>query len=55
MNGLGRYEEALASAVEASEDTPELHVAGWTLSELIEAATRTGNTGLARARAHATP
>ena len=28
MNGLGRYEEALASAVEASEHTPELHVAG---------------------------
>ena len=47
MNGLGRYEEALASAVAASETTPELYVATWTLSELIEAATRTGNTGLA--------
>ena len=40
MNGLGRYEEALASAVEASEDTPELYIAAWTLSELIEAATQ---------------
>jgi DNA-binding CsgD family transcriptional regulator len=47
MNGLGRYEDALASAVEASEDTPELSIAAWTLSELIEAATRTGNAGLA--------
>ena len=27
MNGLGRYEEALAAAVEASEDTPELFIA----------------------------
>ena len=37
MNGLGRYEEALAAA-EASRDTPELFVAAWALSELIEAA-----------------
>ena len=43
MNGLGRYEEALAAAVEASEHTPELHVASWGLSELVEAATRTGD------------
>ena len=41
MNGLGRYEEALAAAVEASEHTPELHIASWALTELIEAATRT--------------
>jgi DNA-binding CsgD family transcriptional regulator len=47
MNGLGRYEEALAAAVEASEHTPELHIASWALSELIEAATRTEHTGLA--------
>ena len=47
MNGLGRYEEALAAAVQASEDTPELYVAAWALSELIEAATRTGNAELA--------
>ncbi len=42
MNGLGRYEEALAAAVEATAGTPELFVATWALSELIEAATRTG-------------
>ena len=27
MNGLGHYEEALAAAMQASEDTPELFVA----------------------------
>jgi DNA-binding CsgD family transcriptional regulator len=48
MNGLGRYEEALAAAVEASEHTPELFIASWALSELIEAAIRTENTELAR-------
>jgi DNA-binding CsgD family transcriptional regulator/tetratricopeptide (TPR) repeat protein len=48
MNGLGRYEEALAAAVKASEDMPQLHVAMWALTELIEAATRTGNTELAQ-------
>jgi DNA-binding CsgD family transcriptional regulator len=48
MNGLGRYEEALASAVEASEQTPELFIASWALSELIEAATRTENAELAK-------
>ena len=53
MNGLGRYEEALAAAVEASENTPELYIAAWALSELIEAAARTGNAELAAARAHA--
>ena len=47
MNGLGRYDEALAAAIEASEHTPELFIASWALSELIEAATRTGNAGLA--------
>ncbi|MGH2945091.1 MAG: LuxR C-terminal-related transcriptional regulator [Solirubrobacteraceae bacterium] len=47
MNGLARYEEALAGAVEASEDTPELSIAAWALSELTEAATRTGNAELA--------
>jgi ATP/maltotriose-dependent transcriptional regulator MalT len=47
MNGLGRYEEALAAAVEASDDTPELFVSMWSLSELVEAASRTGNTELA--------
>ena len=47
MNGLGRYEEALAAAVEASEDTPELYISAWASSELIEAATRTANLPLA--------
>ena len=47
MNGLGRYDEALAAAIEASDDTPELFVATWALSELIEAASRTGDTGTA--------
>ncbi|MET0770197.1 MAG: LuxR C-terminal-related transcriptional regulator, partial [Solirubrobacteraceae bacterium] len=44
MNGLGRYEEALAAAEEATGGTPELFVAMWALSELIEAATRCGET-----------
>ncbi len=48
MNGLGRHEEALAAAVEASEHTPEIHLASWALSELIEAATRSDNAELAR-------
>jgi DNA-binding CsgD family transcriptional regulator len=48
MNGLCRYEEALASAIEASERTPELFIASWALSELVEAATRTEDAGLAR-------
>jgi ATP/maltotriose-dependent transcriptional regulator MalT len=47
MNSLGRYEEALAAAIEASDDTPELFVATWALSELIEAACRTGDSELA--------
>jgi ATP/maltotriose-dependent transcriptional regulator MalT len=46
-NGLGRYEKALASAQRASEQAPELFVSAWALPELIEAATRTGNTQLA--------
>jgi DNA-binding CsgD family transcriptional regulator len=46
-NGLGRYEQALASAQRASEQAPELFVSAWALPELIEAATRTGNTQLA--------
>jgi DNA-binding CsgD family transcriptional regulator len=47
MNGLGRYHDALAAATEASDDTPELFVSMWSLSELIEAACRTGDMGLA--------
>ena len=41
-NGLGRYEEALAAAQQASEDSPADLFANWALSELIEAATRSG-------------
>jgi DNA-binding NarL/FixJ family response regulator len=40
LNGLGRYDRALASAQRAAEETPELHVTPWALSELIEAAVR---------------
>jgi ATP/maltotriose-dependent transcriptional regulator MalT len=47
MNGLGRYEEALAAAIAASDDTPELFVASWSLSEVIEAAARLGQREIA--------
>ena len=47
MNSARRYDEALAAAVTASEDTPELFVSMWALSELVEAATRTGDTARA--------
>jgi len=40
FNGLGRYEQALAEAERASEDTPELFVSSWALAEVIEAASR---------------
>jgi len=46
-NGLGRYDEALAAARQASEDTPGLYVSMWALPELIEAAARSGNTDTA--------
>jgi len=42
-NGLGRYEEAMAAAKEASEDTPGLYVSMWALPELIEAGARSGH------------
>jgi DNA-binding CsgD family transcriptional regulator len=45
-NGLGRYDEALAAAQQASEDTPELYVSMWALPELVEAAARSGNAQL---------
>jgi DNA-binding CsgD family transcriptional regulator len=45
-NGLGRYEEALAAAKQAAEDSREVRVAVVEL-ELIEAAARTGEGDLA--------
>jgi len=47
-NGAGRYEEALAAAVSASEHH-EVVVENWGLGELAEAATRCGRTDLAYA------
>jgi len=46
-NGLGRYEEALAAATAASEDTSTVYMSMWALPELVEAAARCGNTDLA--------
>jgi DNA-binding CsgD family transcriptional regulator len=46
-NGLGHYETALAQAQQASEQVPELYISTWALPELIEAASRTGQTRLA--------
>ncbi|WP_078067648.1 helix-turn-helix transcriptional regulator [Streptomyces jeddahensis] len=46
-NGHGRYNEALAAARRASEETPGLFVSMWALPELIEAASRRENTQLA--------
>jgi DNA-binding CsgD family transcriptional regulator len=48
LNGLGRYQEALEAARVASDDTPELFVSAWALSELIEAAARCDDTARAR-------
>jgi DNA-binding CsgD family transcriptional regulator len=39
-NSLGRYEEALAAAQRASDDSPAIRFASWALVELIEAAAR---------------
>jgi DNA-binding CsgD family transcriptional regulator/tetratricopeptide (TPR) repeat protein len=46
-NGIGRYDEALAAARRASDDTPELFISAWALPELIFAGTRTRQEGLA--------
>jgi DNA-binding CsgD family transcriptional regulator len=47
-NGLGRYADALAAARQASEDITALPVSMWALPELVEAAARGGQAGLAR-------
>jgi DNA-binding CsgD family transcriptional regulator len=39
-NSLGRYEQALAAAQQASEDSPAMHFTSWALVELVEAAVR---------------
>jgi DNA-binding CsgD family transcriptional regulator len=41
-NSLGRYEQALAAAQRASEDSPAVEFASWALVELVEAAVRSG-------------
>jgi DNA-binding CsgD family transcriptional regulator len=41
-NGLGRYEDALAAAERASEDTQVPLISNWAAVELVEAATRSG-------------
>jgi DNA-binding CsgD family transcriptional regulator len=46
-NGLGRYEEALAAAQQAGEDTHASWWRNWGLVELIEAAVRSGKPELA--------
>jgi hypothetical protein len=46
-NGLGRYETARAEAERAAGEEPELYPAMWALPELIEAASRSGQTGQA--------
>jgi DNA-binding CsgD family transcriptional regulator len=48
LNGLGRYEEALTAAAQASDDTPELFVSVWAAAELIEAAVRSDEPDTAR-------
>jgi DNA-binding CsgD family transcriptional regulator len=45
-NGVGRYQEALAAARQAAGHRL-VHISMWALPELVEAAARTGNTGLA--------
>ena len=46
-NGLARYEEAVASARQATSSTCEVFVTGWALPELVEAAARAGDAELA--------
>ena len=43
FNGLGRYEDALAAAEQASEHPHELGLSTWVPTELIEAAVRSGH------------
>ena len=47
FNGLSRYDEALALAQRAADETPSLQFAPWASTELIEAAVRTSQPDLA--------
>jgi DNA-binding CsgD family transcriptional regulator len=47
FNGLGRYDRALASAQRAAEEAPQLYVSPWALTELVEAAVRSGEPDVA--------
>jgi DNA-binding CsgD family transcriptional regulator len=47
-NSLARYEEAASAARQATSNTFEYWVSVWALPELVEAAARVGDTGLAR-------
>jgi DNA-binding CsgD family transcriptional regulator len=47
-NGLARYEEAAAAARHAASDTLNPLMSMWALPELVEAAARIGDAGLAR-------
>jgi len=46
-NGLGEYEEAMVAALRAVEDPAELVAHSWGLTELVEAAVRTGHVDVA--------
>jgi DNA-binding CsgD family transcriptional regulator/tetratricopeptide (TPR) repeat protein len=48
FNGLGRYDEAAASAQLATANTLNPWFSMWALPELVEAASRTGQLGIAR-------
>ena len=47
-NGLGQYEEAFRAAMEALKDPNDLWYSGWATVELVEAASRTGNSEQAK-------
>ena len=47
-NALGRYEEALPAALQATEYMPELFISTWAAPDLIEAAAHVGRTEVAR-------
>jgi hypothetical protein len=46
-NGLGHYEQELAAAQHAAEESREVRLVRWGLVELIEAAARSGKPDLA--------